>query len=100
VRAQVYVVDDGEPGESSLLTPPEGVPLAMYAGSTTGAKWDGTCSDVAVNWEVGTECEKFPRAALGGWCEDNVFGEQHAHGPRELITAPELLSPFSPAAAE
>lgn len=100
VRAQVYVVDDGENGESGLLAPPEGVPLAMYAGSTTGAKWDGACSDVAVNWEVGTECQTFPRTVLGGWCEDNVFGEHHGHHPRELITEPELLSPFSPGAAQ
>jgi hypothetical protein len=96
VRAQVYVVDSGDADASSLLAPPDGVALASYAGSTTGSKYDGVCSEVAVNWEVGTECHSLSRPALGAWCEDNVFGEGTAHGPRELITEPSLLSPFDP----
>ncbi len=100
VRAQVFVVDGADTAEGSLLSPPEGMPLASYAGSTTGSKYDDLCSDVAVNWEVGTECHRLARPSLGAWCEDNAFGEAHGHGPRELVTAPALLSPFNPDPSE
>jgi hypothetical protein len=100
VRAQVFVVDGADTAEGSMLAPPEGMPLASYAGSTTGSKYDGLCSEVAVNWEVGTECHRLARPSLGAWCEENAFGEAHGHAPRELITEPSLLSPYSPSTAD
>jgi len=30
--------------------------------------------------------------SVGKWCEGNVFNEDHAHGVRNLIVAPGLLS--------
>lgn len=95
VRAQVYVVDDGA-GVDSLDEPPTNIALASYAGSTTGAKYDGTCSPDGVNWEVARDCLAVRREALGAWCESNGFDEKHPHAPRELVTDPASLSPYTP----
>jgi hypothetical protein len=37
-------------------------------------------------------CAKIDIHSLDKWCEGNVFKEDHAHGIRQLVTAPELLS--------
>jgi hypothetical protein len=65
----------------------------VFLGSTTGPKYtEQTCSPLQVTWSVRPNCAKIDIGSLNAWCEDNVFKEDHAHGVRPLVTAPELLS--------
>ena len=41
---------------------------------------------------VRPRCAKLDIGSLGEWCKSNVFEEDHAHGVRELVTNPALLS--------
>jgi len=67
----------------------------VFLGSTTGPKFtEETCSPMQVTWSVRPECALVNMASLNHWCEKNVFEEDHAHGVRQLVTAPELLSPI------
>jgi len=72
-----------------------GVPI-QFAGSTTGPKYDQTtCSPMQVTWSVRPECTRLDINSLHAWAaEGNRFNETHAHGVRQLVTAPELLSPI------
>lgn len=65
----------------------------VFQGSTTGPKYsEKKCSPLQVTWSVRPSCAKIDIASLHKWCEGNVFKEDHAHGIRQLVTAPELLS--------
>lgn len=65
----------------------------VFAGSTTGPKYTQTaCSPLQVTWSVRPSCMKVDINSLNSWCSGNVFKEDHAHGVRQLVTAPELLS--------
>lgn len=65
----------------------------VFLGSTTGPKYtEAKCSPLQVTWSVRPSCTKIDIASLNKWCEGNVFKEDHAHGVRQLVTAPELLS--------
>ncbi len=66
----------------------------VFAGSTTGPKYtQSTCSPLQVTWSVRPSCSKVDVNSLYKWAEDgNVFEEDHSHGVRQLVTAPELLS--------
>ena len=67
--------------------------LVVFRGSTTGPKYsDDKCSPLQVTWSVGPQCARIDINSLEKWCEGNVFKEDHAHGVRPLVTAPELLS--------
>ena len=67
-----------------------------FTGSTTGPKYtEQVCSPLQVTWSVRPQCDVVSIQSLSRWCEDNVFDEDHAHGVRELVTSPELLSPIS-----
>lgn len=64
-----------------------------FLGSTTGPKYgDQTCSPLQVTWSVRPNCAKVDISSVGKWCEQNAFGEDHAHGVRKLVTNPRLLS--------
>ena len=64
-------------------------------GSTTGPSWNqSTCSPAQVTWSVRPQCERLDINSLHKWAENNVFKETKSHGIRELVTAPELLSPI------
>ncbi|NDW07997.1 cadmium carbonic anhydrase [Jiella sp. 40Bstr34] len=77
-----------------------GTPV-VYLGSTTGPKYDlSTCSPLQVTWSVRPQCAKLDISSLYRWAEKgNVFRENHAHGVRQLVTAPQLLSPVEQAVA-
>ncbi|MBP0615065.1 delta-class carbonic anhydrase [Jiella mangrovi] len=77
-----------------------GTPI-VYAGSTTGPKYtQKTCSPLQVTWSVRPQCARLDIASLYRWAESgNVFHEDHSHGVRQLVTAPELLSPIQRAVA-
>ena len=66
----------------------------VFAGSTTGPKYtQSTCSPLQVTWSVRPQCTKVDVSSLYQWARDgNVFEENHSHGVRQLVTAPELLS--------
>jgi len=69
----------------------------VFAGSTTGPKYTQTqCSPLQVTWSVRPQCAKVDINSLNKWAKDgNVFEEDHSHGVRQLVTAPELLAPIN-----
>lgn len=69
----------------------------VFAGSTTGPKYtQAQCSPLQVTWSVRQQCAKVDVNSLNKWAKDgNVFEEDHSHGVRQLVTAPELLSPIN-----
>lgn len=67
----------------------------QFAGSTTGPSYtELACSALQVTWSVRPACAKLDINTLGKWCESNEFGEEKAHGVRELVTDKRLLSPI------
>lgn len=67
-----------------------------FLGSTTGPSYtQSECSPMQVTWNVRPQCAKLDIASLHRWAEsDNVFNETKSHGVRQLVVAPELLSPI------
>lgn len=82
-------------GYSQALNIPSntGEPV-VYSGSTTGPSYNTAGSPLQVTWSVRPEVAKVDISTVGEWCEGNVFDEDHAHGVRNLITNPDLLSPI------
>lgn len=68
----------------------------VFRGSTTGPSYDqSTCSPLNVTWSVRPNCARVDISSLHRWAEaGNVFNETKSHGVRQLVTAPELLSPI------
>ncbi len=81
-QAKMIPADTGEP--------------VLFRGSTTGPSYDqSTCSPAKVTWNVRPMCAKVDINSLHRWAENgNVFEEDTSHGVRQLVTAPELLSPI------
>ena len=107
VEAQVYVlVNDpsalnfetlaktgGLNGYQQALNIPKnaGIPIE-YAGSTTGPTYNEKGSPLQVSWSVYPKVLKVNAESVGKWCSGNEFKEDHAHGVRNLVKDPELLS--------
>ncbi len=72
-----------------------GAPV-VFAGSTTGPSFTQTkCSPFQATWSVRPSCAKINVNSLHKWAANgNVFKEDHSHGVRQLVTAPELLAPI------
>lgn len=70
-----------------------GTPV-QYAGSTTGPSYNEKGSPFQVSWSVRPKVIKLDINTVGKWCEGNTFKEDHAHGVRNLVTNPDLLSPI------
>ena len=68
-----------------------GVPVE-YLGSTTGPSYNEKASPLQVSWSVRPNVAVVDINSVGSWCDDNVFNENHAHGVRNLVTNPKLLS--------
>jgi len=64
----------------------------QYAGSTTGPGYNEKASQLQVSWSVRTKVAKVNIATVGEWLKNNVFDEDHAHGVRNLVVNPDLLS--------
>lgn len=64
----------------------------QYAGSTTGPGYNEKGSPFQVTWSIRPKIAKVNIETVGEWCKGNVFNENHAHGVRNLVTNPELLS--------
>ncbi|MCP5163398.1 MAG: hypothetical protein H6999_10540 [Hahellaceae bacterium] len=107
VETQVFVVvNDKQAADFGVLTHFEqknglyqalnipddtGTPV-QYAGSTTGPSYNETGSPFQVTWSVRPKVVKVNIATVGAWCKGNAFKEDHAHGVRNLVTNPALLS--------
>ncbi|WP_230969116.1 delta-class carbonic anhydrase [Nitrogeniibacter aestuarii] len=68
--------------------------MVEYEGSTTGPGYNEKGSPYQVTWQVNPHVTKVDIATVGRWCEKNEFEEHHAHGVRNLIENPALLSPI------
>ncbi|WP_158014671.1 hypothetical protein [Salinivibrio kushneri] len=45
-----------------------------------------------MTWRVRPKVKKVNIASIQRWCQANVFEEHHAHGVRNLVVQPALLS--------
>lgn len=70
-----------------------GTPV-QYAGSTTGPSYNEQGSPFQVSWSVRPNVAKVSIQSVGQWCRGNIYNEDHAHGVRNLVLNPELLSPI------
>lgn len=68
-----------------------GTPV-QYAGSTTGPSYNEKGSPFQVTWSVRPQVAKVDINSVGKWCMGNTFDEDHAHGVRNLVKNPDLLS--------
>lgn len=68
-----------------------GTPV-LYAGSTTGPSYNEKGSPFQVTWSVRPKVAKVNIETVGEWCKGNTFNEDHAHGVRNLVTNPDLVS--------
>ena len=64
----------------------------QYAGSTTGPGYNEKGSPFQVTWSVRPKVAKVNISTVGKWCKGNTFKEDHAHGVRNLVINPDLLS--------
>lgn len=109
VETQVYVlVNDPDALDFGMLTAHDevgGVHQALniptdtgapvqYEGSTTGPGFNEQASPLQVSWSVRPRVAKVDISSVETWLADNVFEEDHAHGVRNLVTNPALLSPI------
>ncbi|WP_029407681.1 delta-class carbonic anhydrase [Thiomicrorhabdus sp. Milos-T2] len=80
-------------GQQQALNIPTntGTPV-QYAGSTTGPGYNEKGSPFQVTWSVRPKVAKVNIESVAQWCKGNVFKEDHAHGVRNLVTNPDLLS--------
>lgn len=81
--------------QAKMIPDDTGLPV-VFRGSTTGPSYDqSTCSPLNVTWSVRPQCAKLDINSLHAWAESgNAFNETKSHGVRQLVTAPELLSPI------
>lgn len=81
--------------QAGMIPSDTGTPV-VFRGSTTGPSYDqSTCSPMKVTWSVRPDCARVDISSLHRWAEQgNVFNEKKSHGVRQLVTAPELLSPI------
>lgn len=90
-------VENATGGQNANALPDgTGVPI-QFLGSTTGTSYtQSTCSPAHVTWNVRPQCAKLDINSLHAWAESgNAFNEKKSHGVRQLVTAPELLSPIN-----
>ena len=85
----------GDLHQAKMIPDNTGEPV-LFRGSTTGPSYDqSTCSPAKVTWNVRPMCAKVDINSLHRWAEaGNAFEETKSHGVRQLVTAPELLSPI------
>jgi len=82
--------------QAKMIPSDTGVPV-LFRGSTTGPSYtQSVCSPAKVTWSVRPQCAKLDINSLHRWAESgNAFNETKSHGVRQLVTAPELLSPIN-----
>jgi len=108
VEARVYVlVNDGNGKDFTKITaisksgnqaslPVLDDKAVEYEGSTTGPGYNEKVSPYQVTWRVHPKVQKLNIKTVEEWFgshgKGNVFTESHAHGVRNLLTNPALLS--------
>ena len=110
VETQVYVlVNDPSAGDFVALTevaevngyhqavniPTDSGEPVQYSGSTTGPSYNEKGSPFQVSWSVRPGVVKVDIGSVEKWLADNIFDEKGAHGVRNLVTNPALLSPIN-----
>lgn len=70
-------------------------PAVEYQGSTTGPGYNEKYSPYRVTWNVRKEVKRVDIESVEKWFESNEFNETHAHGVRNLVINPDLLSPIN-----
>jgi hypothetical protein len=85
-----HVVKDGK-HQAPNIPNNTGMPI-QYAGSTTGPSYNEKASPFQVSWSIRPKVAKVDIETVGEWCKGNAFKENHAHGVRNLVTNPKLLS--------
>ncbi|WP_153771135.1 delta-class carbonic anhydrase [Labrenzia sp. CE80] len=109
VEAQVYVIVNDDKAlnfvdlahhevvdglhQATNIPSNTGTPVE-YAGSTTGPGYNEKGSPFQVTWSVRPEVAKVSISSLDTWLQSNSFDEDHAHGVRNLVVNPDLLSAF------
>ncbi len=68
-----------------------GIPI-QYTGSTTSPVHNEKGSMFKVTWSIRPKVAKVNISTVGNWCKDNIFKEHYAHGVRNLVINPDLLS--------
>lgn len=63
-----------------------------YPGSTTGPTYNSMGSPLQVSWSVRPNVAKVDILSVGKWLDSNIFEEKYAHGVRNLVVNPALLS--------
>lgn len=92
--AQVTMLGEKDGYHQALNIPANtGTPI-VYSGSTTGPSYNEAGSPLQVTWSIRPDAARVNIATVGKWCKGNVFNEDHAHGVRNLVTNPNLLSPI------
>ncbi len=66
----------------------------QYAGSTTGPGFNRKASPLNVSWSVRPMIAKVHIGSVDIWLQHNPFNENAAHGVRNLVINPDLLSPI------
>lgn len=110
VEAQVYVIVNDDSAldfvELNKVQVVDGVHRAIniptntgtpvrYEGSTTGPSYNEAGSPLQVTWSVRPKIAKVSLSSVEAWLKDNEFNESKAHGVRNLVTNPSLLSKVS-----
>ena len=67
----------------------------IYEGSTTGPEFNTTGSTFGATWTVHPQVLKLDISSVAAWLSENPFSEKHAHGVRNLVINPDLLSPIN-----
>lgn len=81
----------GKGAQATGIPSNTGTPV-QYTGSTTGPGYNEKGSPFQVSWSVRPQVAKVNIETVGKWCKGNVFKEDHAHGVRNLVQNPDLLS--------
>jgi hypothetical protein len=63
-----------------------------YNGSTTGPSFNEKGSPLQVSWSVRPQVKKVSITSVEAWLADNIFDETAAHGVRNLVVNPALIS--------
>ena len=107
VETQVYVLVNDESAldfvkltevgevngfQQALNIPSDTGAAVQYTGSTTGPSYNEAGSPFQVSWSVRPKVAKVDIRTVGAWLGDNIFDEDHAHGVRNLVVNPALLS--------
>ncbi|WP_299652517.1 delta-class carbonic anhydrase [uncultured Tateyamaria sp.] len=68
-----------------------GTPIT-YDGSTTGPDYNEKGSPIQVSWSVRPQVQKLYIGSVAEWMRANIFDERKAHGVRNLVKNPDLIS--------